>query len=260
MVFRLYFHRRFSSGCSALTITTSRLNKIEIKNKLLTYYRSHNEYFEKLDCVFAERGRAAYKRGRFDILTYVIDASCVLDVGCGSGALLAFLRELYPEKQYYGIDISPLAIAKANEKNNVSRSPIMFAVADIEKTVPFGTEVFDFVIAHEVLEHFVNPDKAIMNLAKAMKKGGMFFLLAPNLLVRSSPITIAAKALDYLKMLLNKKYLNLTIVDPPLDKVGGDSDAVYVTNPWELHRMLRHSGFEILKKSHIKCRLVARKM
>ena len=236
------------------------LNKNDIKVKISTYYQTNRDYFDKLDRVFADRGKEAYQRGSFDILSYAKSATCILDIGCGSGALLFFLRGVYPEKQYYGIDVSPLAIEKASQKNAGNMSPVTFLVADIEKDVPFEKEMFDLVIAHEVIEHFVDPEKAIFNIAETLKPGGFFFLLAPNRLVRSSLHIVIKKMFDYARMVFDKEYINPTIVDPSLDIIGGDSDAVYVANPWELHRMARLAGFDMVKKSHLKCRFLARKL
>jgi SAM-dependent methyltransferase len=235
------------------------MQKNQIKEKIVSYYKSHREYFEKLDTVFSDRGEMAYKRGSYDILVLAEPAKRILDVGCGSGALLSFLRDTYPNKQYFGVDISPIAIAKAQQKNIGTSNPITFSVADVEEAIPFPEEQFDLIIAHEMIEHVVYPEKVIRNIARALPNGGILFLLAPNRLIRSPLRIQLLKFTDYFKMILDSNYLNPTVIDPPLNAVGGDSDAVYITNPWELHRMIQQAGLEIIKRSYLKCRLIARK-
>jgi predicted TPR repeat methyltransferase len=34
------------------------------------------------------------------------DATCVLDAGCGNGYYMSRLHEFFPEKRYFGVDIS----------------------------------------------------------------------------------------------------------------------------------------------------------
>lgn len=235
------------------------MDRAGIKKKITEYYHTNEAYFDKLEGVFTERGQGALRIGAFDIMGYVTDAERILDLGCGSGALITFIKKSFPLKVCCGIDLSPIAVNKAAEKSRKQGLDIRFIVADIEKDAPYFNDGFDLIIAHEVFEHLVNPDKAVMNAAKLLKKNGILVIIAPNRLVRAPLKTIAAKFVDYIKMALDKKYLNITNIDPPLDTLGGDSDAVYVTNPWEMHRMVRMAGLEILKKSNIRCRLAARK-
>ncbi len=233
------------------------MEKREIKEKIVSYYGTKREYFEKLDSVFTDRGDEAFRRGSFDLLSLASSAESILDVGCGSGALLSFLRGKFPSKAYYGADVSPLAIAKAKEKNVPGTVPITFDVQDAEQFIPFGSGKFDLVIAHEMVEHLVHPELAIANMSSALRSGGRLFVIAPNRLIRS-PLSVQVRKLpDLIRMLLRPKYVNPTIVDPPLDTIGGDSDAVYLANPWELRRMVRNAGLRVEQKSFFKCRLVA---
>lgn len=231
----------------------------EIKDKMTTYYHTNEAYFNMLEDVFTGRGERALKIGSFDIISYVKDARKILDVGCGSGALITLIKKTFPEKDCYGIDLSPIAIQKAMEKIQESGVDITLSIADIEYETPFNEVGFDLIITHEVLEHFVNPDQALSNISKLLRRGGILLIIAPNRLVRSPIKTIMSKSLDYIKMLFDRNYLNITVINPPLDILGGDSDAAYVTNPWELQRMVRFAGLEVIKKSNLKCRLVARK-
>jgi ubiquinone/menaquinone biosynthesis C-methylase UbiE len=237
-----------------------KMNKDKIKDKIINYYHSHDEYYDKLELVFSERANNAIKIGSFDIMKYAKDAQTILDVGCGTGALLRYIKAKYPEKRCFGLDVSPIAVNKAKRISVETGAEVTFAIADMEKKSPFPDNYFDLVIAHEVLEHFVHPDRVINNIALLLKRNGIIVIIAPNTLIRSSMRIQCMKMIDFAAMLFDKKYLNPTIIDPPLDKTGGDSDAVYISNPWELQRMISNAGLTVIKKSYLRCRLVAKKI
>jgi ubiquinone/menaquinone biosynthesis C-methylase UbiE len=235
------------------------VEKDRIKEKITNYYHTHDEYYDKLETVFSDRADEAIKRGSFDIMEYAERADAILDVGCGTGALLRTIKKRYPDKQCFGVDLSPIAIKKAGEKADETGMKITFRVGDMENDCPFPSGSFDFIIAHEVMEHFVHPERVIRNIGNMLKENGTFLVIAPNTFIRASIAVKMKKIADFLKMIFDKDYLNLTVIDPPLDITGGDSDAVYVSNPWEIQRMVRNAGLTIVKKSNLKCRLVATK-
>ena len=53
------------------------MNKDKIKDKIMNYYHSHDEYYDKLELVFSERASAAIKIGSFDIMQYAKDAQTI---------------------------------------------------------------------------------------------------------------------------------------------------------------------------------------
>ncbi|MBI4641880.1 MAG: class I SAM-dependent methyltransferase [Candidatus Tectomicrobia bacterium] len=82
----------------------------------------------------------------------------LIDVGCGSGALLSELSLDNHDIKLAGIDISPYVI----EQNRERFKKIQFYQMDIEKEHPY--ERFDVVVCSEVLEHTDDPGKVIANL------------------------------------------------------------------------------------------------
>lgn len=94
----------------------------------------------------------------------------ILDAGCGTGL---FLRKLPPGS--YGIDISMTALVKA--KNYAPNAKIF--LSDIEK-MPFKNNFFDTILCTEVLEHLPNPDKALEEIRRVLKKNGRFIGSVPS--------------------------------------------------------------------------------
>jgi len=89
----------------------------------------------------------------------------LLDVGCGVGDGIRYLKTICPEiTNFYGIDFSEEAI-KINRKNHEMKD-VIFYNHNIEQ--PF-TKKFDNIICLQVLEHLQHPFLAIHNLIKTTK-------------------------------------------------------------------------------------------
>jgi len=92
-----------------------------------------------------------------------------LDAGCGTGFLLRFLPE-----GSVGLDINPRAIAKAKEY----APHAALVVADIED-IPFPGETFDTVLVVDVLDRLPHPAKAISEIRRVLKRGGVLIGTVP---------------------------------------------------------------------------------
>ncbi len=109
--------------------------------------------------------RAAY----LDLLG-ITAGMCVLDVGCGSGVVTRELsRRVQPGGWVLGVDPNPymLEFSRAREDN----SGIEFRVGDA-LALPVDSATFDAVVCVTVLEHMVEPERAIPELVRAARPGG----------------------------------------------------------------------------------------
>jgi predicted TPR repeat methyltransferase len=80
-----------------------------------------------------------------------IQLKTICEAGCGSGAILQNLQnELPKETQFWGYDISPDAIAIAQQKTNAQ---LQFQLLDITQA---NTQKFDLLLVIDVLEHLEN--------------------------------------------------------------------------------------------------------
>jgi 2-polyprenyl-3-methyl-5-hydroxy-6-metoxy-1,4-benzoquinol methylase len=235
------------------------MEKNKIKEKLEKYYNHNIEYYDKLEDVFKERGDNSLIFGKLNVLDIAKEANSVLDVGCGSGKAINKVKSTYPGCSCHGIDISNIGIEKAKKMSENSSLTVIYKKCDIEKTIPFSAESFDLVYCLEVIEHIVDPQTAIFNMTKMIKPGGRLLLVAPNRFLRSGWKNLLLKCPDLIWMLFSKNYINPSIIDPTLDEVGGDSDAAYQCNPWELERIIKKTGLIIERKALLKCRVLARK-
>lgn len=98
----------------------------------------------------------------------------VLDVGCGAGLSLALLAKQWPSGEYYGIDLSPVAIEAATNRLPDGH----FQVSALE-TAQFGTR-FDLIMLLGVLEHFPKPGRGLSQVAGLLAPEGVVYLEVPN--------------------------------------------------------------------------------
>lgn len=104
----------------------------------------------------------------FDSLVGHKERLKVLEVGCGSCSYVDLGKDAY----IVGIDISQ----KQLDRNEVLNEKIL---ADVE-TYQLPENEFDVVICWWILEHLSQPEKALINCQKALKKEGIMILAIPN--------------------------------------------------------------------------------
>jgi ubiquinone/menaquinone biosynthesis C-methylase UbiE len=98
----------------------------------------------------------------------------VLEIGCGSGRILASVRRRRPKLELTGVDISSAQIRLARRDNK----GIAFAIATGER-LPFGNEQFDAVFFLDVLEHVDHPDILMREATRTLRRGGTFHFFCP---------------------------------------------------------------------------------
>lgn len=99
-----------------------------------------------------------------------LNPSRVLDLGCGKGEFLSALKELYPEAQFFGSDLTnfnPMAFYQ-------------FLELDLNLNFSQNLPGFDLITSLEVIEHLENPRHFIREISKCLNVGGMVALSTPN--------------------------------------------------------------------------------
>ena len=105
------------------------------------------------------------------LLPHLTPDAKILDVGCGPGTITAGLADRVPQGHVTGIDAAPEIVAQAAELA-ADRKNLDVATGDVYALdYPDGT--FDVVHAHQVLQHLGAPVRALAEMRRVTKPGGL---------------------------------------------------------------------------------------
>jgi len=95
----------------------------------------------------------------------------LLDIGCGAGNLLAAARKNGWDGQ--GLDVSTSAVKHVRDLGfDVYEGELQEAV--------FPSQHFDVVTAAELLEHLIDPQPLLQEVARILRPGGLFWTTTPH--------------------------------------------------------------------------------
>ena len=107
------------------------------------------------------------------LLPHVKSGMSVLDAGCGPGTITQGLAEIAAPGNVIGCDLEPGMVARATElAEGKGLDNLSFQVGDI-LALPFEDNTFDVVMSCAVTEHLSDPVKAMSELGRVAKKGGI---------------------------------------------------------------------------------------
>ncbi|MBI5881584.1 MAG: class I SAM-dependent methyltransferase [Elusimicrobia bacterium] len=101
---------------------------------------------------------------------FVCEGSSVLEVGCGTGSLLAGLRP----RRGVGLDLSPAMVEAAAKKH----PDLEFRAEDIAR--PSGKEAFGFILLCDVIEHLPDPAAALEGIKSYADRDTRIVLTSVN--------------------------------------------------------------------------------
>ena len=127
-------------------------------------------------------GAAAYFRRYVACVdSYAPARARILDAGCGVGWSTHLLRERGHDAVGMDIHTEPLEV------------DIPFVRGDLA-ALPFGDEEFDVVAMHQVVEHLADPDRALHECVRVLRRGGRLVVVGPNL--ASIPLALRSVTLN----------------------------------------------------------------
>jgi SAM-dependent methyltransferase len=132
-----------------------------------TYTHGHHE-----SVLRSHRRRTAEDSAAY-LLPYLIPGASVLDIGCGPGTITADLAARVAPGPVMAVDqfADVLSVARAEvDRRNLTN--VAFATADVHK-LDFPDDAFDVVHAHQVLQHVADPVRALREMRRVCRPGGI---------------------------------------------------------------------------------------
>lgn len=101
-----------------------------------------------------------------------LDPGIVLDLGCGTGAMLATLKKRFRGSRVIGIDRSPAMLARAKARGGwLSRQALVQADAT---ALPFADHCSGLVFANLLLPWLPQPDPLFREAGRVLRRDGLF--------------------------------------------------------------------------------------
>ena len=100
----------------------------------------------------------------------------LLDVGCGCGANLLYLKSINKTARLYGIELNEQAAEIASHFAEISNHNV-----ECLETMPW-TEKFDYILMGDVLEHLNDPWKVVSQMRNLLKLDGYMLVSLPNIM------------------------------------------------------------------------------
>ena len=120
-----------------------------------------------------------YEQANPDLLYRIpVNASAVLEVGCGSGALGQAFKSINPNTTYIGVELMPGPAAQAR---SVLDHVIEGDISQQSLTrLPGNVQEVDCLVFGDVLEHLVDPAAVLRKLLPWLKEDGQLLICIPN--------------------------------------------------------------------------------
>jgi SAM-dependent methyltransferase len=137
-----------------------------------------------------------HEKPRTEIMPLLPDlATCILDVGCGTGVAARMLGERYRGARLYGVEIQPEAAAIARERLAKVSDHDLQSGPFPDAFLPHG-EV-DLVLMLDVLKNICHPWRVLQNLRPALSDDASLIISIPNARCLAFLDAIAGRSFEY---------------------------------------------------------------
>lgn len=174
--------------------------------------------------LYSDKTTAYFGQPRTDIEDLLPDnTSRILEIGCGAGATMRWLRGLRRVDHATGVELVPeVARAAASAFDEVTVGNI----ESIDLQLPPNT--FDMIIALDVLEHLVDPWRIVSFLNDTLKPGGVMIASIPNIAHYSVSLPLVLRGRWNYKIdgLLDRTHLRFFVAQTAIDLMTSSGFAV----------------------------------
>ena len=181
----------------------------------------YGEQEEKFSSPLIEKVLDSFRMGRARRLSkYLKEDSKVLDIGCGNGRFLNYLRR-FGDIQLYGIEQEGNSALRASKIDAIN-----LKTGSLQKD-DFADSTFDALTLFHVFEHLSNPKEILEIIASILKRGGVLVFSFPNIV-------------SWQSRMFKGKWLHL---DPPRH--------LFFYAPNDFVNIMKTYGFELIKQHYV---------
>jgi SAM-dependent methyltransferase len=113
-------------------------------------------------------------------IPYLDGKASVLDCGCGPGTITVDIARRLAPAEVVGVDFGRSQIERATAAAlQEGLSNAQFKVADCY-SLPFADSTFDRMFSHALMEHLADPVRALREMRRVLKPGGIVGLCSPD--------------------------------------------------------------------------------
>lgn len=106
-------------------------------------------------------------------LSYIGEKKDILDLGCGEGITLEKILRQFPGRNVLGFDSSMEKVRVCKDHQLPARQGSAYAL-DLED------QTWDCCLFLEVIEHLLEPQKAIREIHRVLRKNGLLLIIFPH--------------------------------------------------------------------------------
>ena len=106
-------------------------------------------------------------------LSFIRNEKSILDIGCGEGITLEKLLKKFPDRKILGLDYSRENVAICKIQNLPAHRGSAYELA-------FEDQSFDCCLFLEVIEHLLDAERALREIHRVLRKGGLLLVIFPN--------------------------------------------------------------------------------
>ncbi len=143
-----------------------------------SYKEKSIKHFNKQAAIYSQTWDGKYCRKMYDgVLEKIrqIPFVSLLDVGCGTGAMLTMIKKEYPDMEAFGIDLSEQMIVQARKYNNHG---LYLQIGDVEN-IPWPDNEFDLLTCNASFHHFPDPMQSLNEMNRVLKAKGRLVIADP---------------------------------------------------------------------------------